>query len=210
MRKLALLIVVAVILAACGGDGGGSSGQDASATPFVASPLPPTWTASPPGFVATEEPLAQTEEPRATTERESGSLAGGSPLPPTWTPGRRPTITPLYTATAVPPTLPPAATFTPLPDYCYELTPITGNVRMQIGQSVTVQWIPIGGITSYYLDVRHPGGGIVLEATVLATSYEIPADTFTVAGAWGWEVWALDEAGNRICFSISGEIIMSF
>jgi len=107
------------------------------------------------------------------------------------------------------PTVPPAATWTLQPDYCYTLVG-GGDVQTVVGKPVVITWTPIATVPNYMITVRHPGGGIMFIQVVRGESLQLSGDLFTVAGAYGWEAWPLDEAGQRICFPVSGEIVVSF
>ncbi|MEW6579110.1 MAG: hypothetical protein AB1435_07940 [Chloroflexota bacterium] len=203
-------LLTAALLAGCGGDKA-EEVPTATATVFTPSPLPPTWTPSPPGFVPSTTPT-----PENTADRTpggvnvGGSLAGGTPFPPTWTPGSPPSATPRVSPTPVAPTLPPAPTWTTHPDYCLALTVVGGDLATRAGVAVTVRWTPIAEFSDYLVIVRHPGGGIVYSQTATGGAHTLPGDLFTVTGAYGWEVWPLDAAGNRACYAVGGEIIVSF
>ncbi|MBI5958165.1 MAG: hypothetical protein HY866_05500 [Chloroflexi bacterium] len=212
MRRWMFILLLIGLLALTGCDGDkdkdSNTDQEPSATAFVPTPLPPTWTPSPEGFVASDTP---SPTPREIQEGEPGALTGGSPFPATWTPGRRPTVTPRYTASPIPPTDPPAATWTPQPDYCYTLQIVSEDVRISVGQDVEVSWIPIERYPDYLFSVRNPSGEIVFQEIVKGkTTMLIPGKTFTNAGGYAWEVWPLDEQGNQTCFSTSRDIIVSF
>ncbi|HVO72127.1 MAG TPA: hypothetical protein VMT24_18885, partial [Aggregatilineaceae bacterium] len=107
MRRWWLVILLVAVLALTGCNGGKKSAPTATltATAFVPTPLPPTWTASPPGFVPSPtdtQALSDTTSPAA--GGASPSPSGGTPLPPTWTalpPGfvPSPTDSPAPTAT---------------------------------------------------------------------------------------------------------------
>ena len=214
-RWIVMLLVLVLALAGCGGDDGSESDSgEPSATPFVASPLPPTWTPSPPGFVASPvlSPTPDAAQLAATSD-VSGELGGGTPYPPTWTPGRRPTVTARPTLPPTPggvPTLPPAPTWTAQPDYCRELMVLTPEIEIGAQQPVEVSWQPIPQFSLYQLEVRHPGGGIIFSEPVAGSTFTLPGSLFTYASVYGWDVWPLDDNGNKVCFPASGEIIVSF
>ncbi|MCZ7538492.1 MAG: hypothetical protein M5U29_00920 [Anaerolineae bacterium] len=213
MRRAWLLtgVLAAALLTGCGGGDEAGQAPSATATLVTPSPLPPTWTPVPPGFVPSATPA-----PESTTVRtpggagEGGALAGGTPFPPTWTAGAPPSATPRKSPTPVTPTLPPAPTWTAHPDYCLGLTVVGGDLATRVGVAVTVRWTPIAEFSDYLVIVRHPGGGIVHSEAVAGDMLRLPGDLFSVAGAYGWEVWPLDAAGNRTCFAVGGEIIASF
>jgi len=212
MRKEWLLsgLLAVALLAGCGGDEAGQT-PPATATLVTPSPLPPTWTPKPPGFVPSATPTPETTATRTPGGTgESGSLAGGIPFPPTWTPGSPPSATPIKSPTPVVPTLPPAPTWTPQPAYCRTLAVVGGDLATRVGVAVTVRWTPIAEFSDYLVIVRHPGGGIVHSEAVAGDTLRLPGDLFSVAGAYGWEVWPLDAAGNRACYAVGGEIIVSF
>jgi hypothetical protein len=73
-----------------------------------------------------------------------------------------------------------------------------------------VSWSPIAGFDNYWVTVRHPGGGVILQEAVQGGSVELPGSLFTVSGAYGWDVRPRDDSGLPICFPVSGEIIVSF
>lgn len=206
MRKAAfvLLLIAVLVLAGCNNDKKDSKTEGGvTETPFVPTPLPPTWTATPPGFVAS--PTFTATPAGAATDRP-----GSTPLPPTWTPGRQPTVTPIYTPTAVPPTLGPAATWTPLPDYCSELQISSEDSRIRTGTSVAVSWTPISGYNTYQLNVYNPSGQLAFQATVTGNSFTLPGSIFVNAGGYGWEVWPLNAQGERICYPAGRDIIVDF
>ena len=205
------------VLAACGGGGeeqpAEATDSGPTATPFEPSPLPPTWTPSPEGFVPSRTPTPEQNGAGPSGSGPGGALAGGTPFPPTWTPGPPPTVTPLYspTPTGTPfPTLPPAPTQTAQPDYCYDLQPVVGELETRAEVGVTLRWTPIERYTRYLVIVRHPGGGVIYTETAEGSTHDVPGDLFNTAGAYGWELWPLDGDGNRVCFPVSGEIIVRF
>lgn len=229
MRRFAWVAAFALLLAACGGGENGSPTATPSRTPFEPTPLPPTWTPSPQGFVASptvtvlpdESPAELVDQP---ADAASGQLQGGQDFPPTWTPGQapeRPTVTPRPTQSAASgaeqgsassniPAGSPAPTWTAQPQYCHELQSIGGDFRINVGDPVTLTWQPIARFENYLVQIRHPGGSVVHSAIVPGGAYEVPGDIFTQANVYGWEVSAVDDNGDRVCFSISGEIITSF
>ena len=228
MRRIGWMLILVLALAACGGNDS-SPTPTPSRTPFEPTPLPPTWTPTPAGFVpsptATIESAEPAEADNTTADAVSGQLQGGQGFPPTWTPGpapQRPTVTPRPTlpssggaagqssGSSNLPTGSPAPTWTPQPEYCYELQAIGGDIRSYVGHAVTLAWKPISVFDNYLVEVRHPGGSVVHSAIAPGGSYEIPGEVFTQANVYGWEVSAVDENGNRVCFPISGEIITSF
>jgi hypothetical protein len=229
MRRLLWVAGLVLLLAACGGDSETAPTVTPSRTPFEPTPLPPTWTASPPGFVPSPTVTAEPDESATETSDQpadapSGQVQGGQQLPPTWTPGAavgRPTVTPrpaLFSSSGGEqgsgssnmPAGSPAPTWTPQPDYCYTLAPLGGDVRVYVGDSVTLSWQPIPQFENYLVQIWHPGGSVVHSAIAPGGTYTVPGDVFTQANVYGWEVSAVDENGNRVCFSISGEIFTSF
>ncbi len=214
-RWIVILLALVVALAGCGGnDKSSPESVEPSATAFVPSPLPPTWTPPPPGFVASPvmSPTSEISQPVATSD-ESGGLSGGTPFPPTWTPGRRATVTPRPTPTITPggaPTLPPAPTWTAQPEYCAALAAPDGEYETTAGDPVEVTWTPIPQFSHYQLEVRHPGGGVIFSQPVTGSSYTLSGDLFVIASVYGWEVWPLDDSGNKVCYPVSGEILVSF
>ncbi len=220
MRRWLLIMAVVLagtLLGACGSDNGNqpatSTPDVPSVTPIQRTPFPPTWTPSPAGFVPSRTPTPEKVQSRPDETGPGGALVGGTPFPPTWTPGPPPTKTPLYspTPTWTPfPTLPPAPTRTLQPDYCYELQAVSGSMETRAGVPVIVRWNPIPRYSSYLVIVRHPGGGVIYTEPAEGGQHELSGDLFRTAGAYGWEIWPLDDAGNRACFPISGEIIVRF
>lgn len=213
MRRAWLLfgVLVAALLAGCGGDGGDGPAPSATATLVTPSSLPPTWTPRPPGFAPSATPAPENTAVRTPGGAgEGGSLAGGTPFPPTWTPGAPPSATPRKSPTPVVPTMPPAPTWTAHPDYCLALTVVGGDLATRVGVAVTVRWTPIAEFGDYLVIVRHPGGGIIYSEAVAGDTLRLSGDLFNVAGAYGWEVWPLDDAGNRACYAVGGEIVVSF
>jgi len=192
--------------------------------------LPPL-TDTPPGFVPSETPpgFVASPLPQGAGETVSGGAAGGSQsggsegassepterpgggaLPPPWTPGRKPTITSVYTLTPVPPTLGPAATWTPQPEWCYALQITSEDLHIRTNTPVDVSWTPIPGYDTYQLNVYNPSGGLAFQQAVTGTSYTLPGKIFINAGGYGWEVWPLNEQGQRICFSAGRDIVVDF
>ena len=212
MRRgwLLIALLAAMLLAGCGGNETRET-PTATATVFTPSPLPPTWTPVPPGFVPSATPAPEDTADRTPGGASTGgSLAGGTPFPPTWTPGSPPSATPRKSPTPVVPTLPPAPTWTTHPDYCFALTVVGGDLATRAGVAVTVRWTPIAEFNDYVVIVRHPGGGIIYTGTATGGTLLLPGDLFTVAGAYGREVWPLAAAGNRTCFAVCREITVSF
>jgi len=159
-----------------------------------------------------KKPAPPTATPTDTPQPSpvGGSLVGGTPFPPTWTPGKPPTSTPRAATVTSPPTLPPAPTWTALPDYCYELTVIGGDTDIRTGTSITLRWTPISGFSDYLLLVYVPGGGVTYQQVVKGTEHTVPGEVFRVAGAYGWEIWPLTAQGERTCFPAGGEIVVRF
>ncbi len=187
---------------------------------------------TPPGFVPSETPTLPAESGNSANAASGGSSEGGSSggseggssgggvepterpggatLPPTWTPGRKPTITPLVPPTRVPPTLGPAATWTPQPEWCYELQITSEDAHIRRNTPVGISWTPIAGYGSYQLNVYNPSGMLALQEVVNGTSYTLPASIFTSTGGYGWEVWPLNDQGERICFPAGRDIVVDF
>ncbi|MBN1202337.1 MAG: hypothetical protein JXJ20_10820 [Anaerolineae bacterium] len=229
MRKgwivLGLVTALVLVLAGCGGDDGGETKPSAtpSQTPQPSpTPYPPTWTPLPPGFVPSPSPEAVEVESNAGSEEatEAEPVTGGQVLPPTWTPWSRPTVTPLPTSAlgdnglndggslSISSPVPQAPTWTPLPDYCNELNPRGEDPEIYIGEAATIKWDPIASVPMYLVEVRQPGGGIVLNEYTEGASMTISSETFEARGVYGWQVWPVDANGMQICFPISGEIIV--
>ena len=219
-----LLLILVPALAACGGKEEKTSATETpTLTPVTPTVLPPTWTPTPEGFVPSKTPTPAEEElgGASTGDESSGQIGGGQEFPPTWTPGKPPSSTPRPTQTRSTTsnpsqadtnlaTKPAAPTWTPQPEECYNLRPLVEDQAVFVGMSATISWAPVTGYDNYLIEVRHPGGGISHSSFVKGTSYEIPSDVFSVAGAFGWEVWAVRESGERVCFPSSGEIVVSF
>lgn len=218
MRKYWLLLVVmSLVLTGCGGDDDPEDNAPTATAQPSRTPLPPTWTASPQGFVASPTAtltLAPTEP--------GSNPTGQSVLPPTWTPGTRPSITPRNTSlpqgsvidssgTATIPTPEPAgATWTPQPEYCQELQPMASDENIVLGQPASVMWQPITNIPDYEVAVWFVSGEKIFSQRVSGvSSFEIPADVFTVAGVYGYEITPLDANGQKICYPISWELFVS-
>ena len=223
MRIVWGVITVIVVLSLAGCGGGGNGDQPAtqpavdspSMTPLGPSPLPPTWTDVPPGFKPSNTPAAESAATPTRLVPVDNVESGGTPLPPTWTPGRRSSITPVPSE-PVPalvgsplPSLTPPPSFTPLPAICAQLDVVGSNFHTKTGQALLVQWTPIPGIEIYRIDLRHPGGGLVLTQVVAGTSFEFSGDLFTVEGAYGWSVSPLDSSGADTCYPTGDEIIVT-
>lgn len=213
-----IVVAVGLALTGCGGDNKGQQvTQPASATvtPLQASPLPPTWTDVPPGFLPSETPASESGATATRVAPAANVDTGATPLPPTWTPGRKPTRTPYVTETpslptgSPPPTWTPLPSFTPLPAICAQLEIVGTDSSARIGASPIVQWIPVPGFDTYRIDLRHPGGGILMTQVVTGDSFEFPADLFTVEGAYGWGVSPLDSNGEDTCYPAGSEIIVT-
>ena len=160
-------------------------------------------------------------------DADSGDGSGGSNdsgedeerFPATWTPA--PTRAPRATSTSGPaptsagsvnqPTAAPLGpTWTPQPDYCYDLVPRSTDINILVGESVTIRWDTIGVIDNYLVTVRHPGGVLVFSRITEQDMMIFPSSVFDQAVAYGWQVQPLDAAGQPTCFPISGEIIVTF
>ncbi len=217
-----ITVIVVLGLAGCGGNNnkGQQATQPAAASASVtplggSSPLPPTWTDVPPGFKPSDTPTLESAVTPTRLVPVENVDTGATPLPPTWTPGRRSSVTPVLTeSTAVPtsspaPTWTPLPSFTPLPAICAQLTAIGEDSSTKVGQALLVQWTPIPGIETYRIDLRHPGGGLVMTQLVAGTSFEFSGDLFTVAGAYGWSVSPLDSTGEDTCYPTGAEIIVT-
>lgn len=153
---------------------------------------------------------APTDTPTLEPSPVGGSLAGGTPFPPTWTPAQPPTSTPQVASGSPFPTLPPAPTWTALPEYCYELTVIGGDTEMRVNTRITLRWTPISGFSDYLVLVYYPGGVLAHQQLVKGTEYTVPGEIFGSAGVYGWEIWPINEQGERVCFPAGGEIVVSF
>ena len=197
----AIALLAAMLLAGCGGN-------------ETRRRLPRRRQSSRPRRCPTWTPVRRGSFPRPrprpkTADRTPGGASTGrcwrTPFPPTWTPGSPPSATPRKSPTPVVPTLPPAPTWTTHPDYCFALTVVGGDLATRAGVAVTVRWTPIAEFSDYVVIVRHPGGGIIYSGTATGGTLLLPSDLFTVAGAYGWEVWPLDAAGNRTCFAVGGD-----
>ncbi len=203
-----------------------TAADSAQSSSDATSVFPPTWTASPSGFRASLTPTGQAAPDSnggasgaagdAGSSESSGGASGAatSIFPPTWTPvpsrtpGQRPTssgIDPL-----MPTPLPAGPTWTPQPAFCKELAEGSNNPGTYVGQPFVVNWIPVSWAAAYLVEVRHPGGGVVVSETVLTGSFTVPGEIFTQANVYSWQVTPLDETGNPLCYPISNEIVVTF
>ncbi|NLX10111.1 MAG: hypothetical protein GXY36_10685 [Chloroflexi bacterium] len=158
------------------------------------------------------------DEPEALpTLAQTGAPNGPATFPPTWTPFQRASVTPPPTRSDSNPTggssnLPnftPGATWTPLPDVCYELEVLASDENIPVNTPAMINWTPVTGYTSYEFLLVHPSGGTLIQEPVNATTYTVPAEFFAQPGVYGWEVSPMDALGYLQCFSISGEIIVT-
>lgn len=219
-------------------DDGGDAESGGTLTPTLRPTVPPEWTDTPPGFVPTPSDtpaptasptravesgegaqLPPTWTPQAQSDTDTGSDdvagsssnqdggvsdAGGSSNQGSSNAGDG------SVGSSNQPTVSPAPTWTPQPEYCYELAPIGGDQEILAEQSVVITFEPIPRFADYLVEIRHPGGGVTHSGFATGGSYQVPGDVFRVAGVYGWEVRPLDENGNIACFPISGEIIVKF
>lgn len=201
MRVIGIMaaLATALLLAGCGGDKQAPDGEvtPAQATtvptgapttePTGASTVPPTWT--PPSAALTSAP---------------GEAGPG--LPPTWTP--RAQIMPPV-APGPSPTRPPSQpTWTPLPDWCYELQAITAPGISYTHLPVILSWAPVPNVAQYRVELRNPGGGLLLTDVTAETEYTFGGDLFEVADVYGWQVTPLDENSQPVCYALADEIVV--
>lgn len=188
MRKIWIFVIVLVLaLAACNGDddnggGGQNGGSGGDSGGAQATPITP------------------------------------SPLPPTWTPGVRASVTPMATRPPVddsasqnlPTAPPPGPTWTPFPEVCDQLAVVEEgtSVNVTTGTSASLSWTPVEGIANYRVDMQFNGSEIFNQITT-NTALQIPGEVFISEGVYGWQVTPVNESGEQICSSISGEFIAS-
>jgi hypothetical protein len=202
MRSTRFLIpFIALILAGCGGKSVVVPTQMVMPTPTPLSATPgllaPTWT---PESIVTQ-PEQNHVRPPTWTPR------------PTWTPFNRPTGTALPHITQTPRgtaiAKPPVLTATPIPQDCFNLKALTAEVRILVKQPARIAWNPVPHTDSYQVIVNHPGGEEIFNSVIPSPSIVLTGDLFKTLGAYGWQVWPVNDAGDRVCFPVSGEIIVS-
>ncbi len=189
-----LVLLLALVLAACGGNDAadspsqGEAGVTPTVTPSGGQTLPPTWTPNPEVTAA-------------------GPPAGaGQALPPTWTPRPSPQV--MFTPRPTASPFPAAPTWTPLPDWCFELTTLSAPGVSYTGHPVSLIWSSLPDVPLYRVELRHPGGGLLVSQVVSANEFTFGGDQFETVGAYGWEVTPLAENGTPICYSLSDEIVV--
>lgn len=123
---------------------------------------------------------------------------------PSPTPAPTDTPTPTATPTAAPPptstptsTLTPTETHTPTPACFRLLEPPDGAALPALGR-VTFAWEAFPGAASYRLEITFPSGWRV-EAETSETSHERYLASLPAAGAFSWQVVALDAEGGLLC-----------
>lgn len=197
MRKSILLLLV-MILAACG-----SSNDDE--TPALPTRFE--------GESVTTEPVDASETPAETQPPVATSAPIVRPtLPPTWTPEPEPTETPTQ------PPAPTATSFVPAPvtgndpnqseaclNYRVDFEAVTREFRL--GSSPTIAWTPVDGVGLYRVYVIDEFENQIFFDLITETSIQIPAETFSVIGTYGWSVEPLDPVGIQMCTARGGEII---
>lgn len=211
---LFMMLALVIVLAGCGGEDKEqpTPTSSPSPTPLTPTSLPPTWTPSPPGFVASPTlTLVPTERPVDTTSGQ-----GGQSLPATWTPGPgRPTLTPWRTPTNTPepglitPTVTEVQPTSSLPEECFELNALQSDQEIMVGEPVAISWTPVPGLGHYLVELYDGLGVLVLSEIVRDTTFALPGELFSRPGVYGWEVTPVFEDGERTCFGIAGEIIVS-
>jgi hypothetical protein len=132
MRKWWFVILLVAVLALAGCNGGKKSATEnatPTATAFVPTPLPPTWTALPPGFIPspTNNP-APSAAGNPAADGASTQPAGGTPLPPTWT--------------ALPPGFIPSPTDSPAPSATTNLAAEGASTQPAGGTPFPPTWTP--------------------------------------------------------------------
>lgn len=196
-------LATALLLAGCGGD---KQAPDGEITPAQATAAP----TSAPTSAPTTEPATPTSPPPTWTP-PPGALTSapgeaGPGLPPTWTP--RAQIMPPV-APGPSPTRPPSRpTWTPLPDWCYELQAIAAPGISYTNLPVILSWAPAPNVAQYRVELRNPGGSLLLAAVTAETEYTFGGDLFEVANVYGWQVTPLDENGQPVCYALADEIVV--
>lgn len=220
MRRLWLVMLLPLILIACGGDDTPPPPTETpTVTPVTPTLLPPTWTPAPEGFRPTWTPSPTSDT--AAAGDAFGGPGGSGDYPPTWTPVSTQGVSENVGSGNTggegagsfnePPTkTPPAPTWTPQPDWCYEIQSISEDFRIRAGESVTIEWQPVPNVASFRIEIRHPGGMVVFGDITVETQFEVPGSYFNQAVAYGWQVQPLDADGEPVCFPISGEVVVSF
>lgn len=192
-------LAVALLLAACGGD---ESAPESEATPAPtvaptiapttapadASPLPPTWT------------------PAAAALTPAPGSGAGPTMPPTWTP--RGQIMPPVAPGPSPTRPPDQPTWTPLPDWCSELQVISAPGISYTNLPVILSWAAVPNVAQYRVELRNPGGGLLIAEVTAETEHTFGGDLFQVANVYGWQITPLDENGQPVCYALADEIVV--
>jgi hypothetical protein len=155
-----------------------------------------------PALAPTETATEQTsDDPTPTAE----SVIRERPtLPPTWTP---------LASTSTPEPTPAQPTNVPTPieersEACDRFVVDRANSAqsIRVGDSPTVAWTRLDTpeLRLYHLTVVDEAGEERYQRLVEDTSHTIPAEVFTDAVLYGWEVLPLDELGQPICASRGG------
>ncbi len=184
LGRFTLLVVVLLVLSACGGQ------KEESAS-------------------------VETPGPATAAETAPSAVPSTSIFPPTWTPSPEPPeLTPQPTLGPEQPTptrTPVAVPTQPaVPDYCFEFDVLSeGTIQIQTGESARIAWQPIAPYPNYEVSLWPPSGDAQIREVVQGGSYTFSGELFSAAGVYGWEVWPLDDAGERVCRGLSGEIVVS-
>lgn len=197
MRVIGVIATLAItlLLAACGGE----SAPDSEATPAP--------TADPTGAPTTAPvdvaPLPATWTPAAAALTPASGGAGEA-LPPTWTP--RGQIMPPVAPSPSPTRPPSQPTWTPLPDWCFELQLISAPGVSYTNLPVILSWAAAPNVAQYRVELRNPGGGLLLSEVTAETEYTLGGDLFQVANVYGWQITPLDKSGQPVCYTLADEI----
>ncbi|MBC7871290.1 MAG: hypothetical protein H7Y09_10665 [Chitinophagaceae bacterium] len=156
---------------------------------------------------STMQPASVTDE---ATSTELPTLPPARPtLPASWTPVPTMAVTdvpagsaPTQAVVAPPLTVegsnPACSTFGP--------DPATNTTEFFLEESPRVGWTAVDGARLYRLFVFDAEQTRIHERLVEETFYDIPAEVFSLAGRYGWEVEPLDGLGIQMCLARGEEI----
>jgi hypothetical protein len=164
-------------------------------------------------LVAACSPVPAAPPAAATVPPEVTEAPTATAAPPTATTVRRPTLPPVWTATAIP-TVTPTATPAPPTDIPEGANPVVADCLrfnpdimrnpgwVEVGESPTVYWTGSGGPVFYYEVVVRNRNGISLDVQRTrpsARSAELPAGIFEHNEVYTWSVAPYNSAGQAIC-----------
>jgi len=194
--KTSILLFLVMILAACG-----SSNDDET-------PVLPT------RFEGDQVTTEAIDNPSQTPTIEIPTATSAPiirpTLPPTWTPTSAPTETPtqVRSPTSTPFIPPPSTGNDPnQSESClnYRVDFEASTEEFRLGTSPTIAWTPVDGVGLYRVYVIDEFENQLFFELTTETTLQIPAETFTELGTYGWSVEPLDPVGIQMCTARGSE-----